>query len=219
MLFRSQDLVDSPDEFKERCFTSDPEGYNLLFGEEDALLEALDAPMDCGPAGDVVDEVLQEPNQPAAAPFPEEDIEDRENHPLKKYQMVYDESVFMADKFPEISVAPGEGQTPKSTLYDKDWEVKAFPQLQNFDGSNGKDQPRPVKLTDQRYFIQRVLNVEGRFAKNPAYLFAAVAYLEEKRIAQNISLVGLRGKKIQTDRKSTRLNSSHSSVSRMPSSA
>ena len=195
-----QELVDNLDEFKERCFAADPEGYNLLFGdEEDELLEQFDVPMVCGPDGDVVDEVIQEPQQPTTDnKEPEKDIEDRENHPLKKFQMVYDESVYHAHKYPEISVAPGEGQTPKGVLHDRHWDVKAFPQLHNFDGSNGKDQAREVKLTDQRYFIQRILNVEKRFAKNPAFLFAAVAYLEEKRIAQNISLVGIRGQRTQT---------------------
>ena len=105
----------------------------------------------------------------------------------------------MALKFPEISVAPGEGQVPMSMLYDKDWDVKAFPHLHNMDGSNGKDEQRQVILTDQRYFMQRILNKEGRFSKDPSYLFAAVGYLEERQIYRNISLVGLRGKKTQNE--------------------
>ena len=59
---------------------------------------------------------------------------------------------------------------------------EAFPHLHNADGSNGKDQDRVVKLTNQRYFIQRVLNKETRFAKSPAYLYYCVGLLEEKQI-------------------------------------
>ena len=62
------------------------------------------------------------------------------------------------DRFPEISVAPGEGQRPKGILGDRHWDVKAFPHLHNMDGSNGKDQDRKVKLKDQEYYIQRIIN-------------------------------------------------------------
>ena len=96
------------------------------------------------------------------------------------------------DKYPEITIAPGEGHKPKGMLGDRHWDIKAFPHLHNADGSNGKDEEREVKLTEQRYFIQRVLNKEKRFAESPAYLYSAVAFLEEKRIFQNLSLVGSR---------------------------
>ena len=115
---------------------------------------------------------------------------------VKKFQFHYDDSIVMTDKFPEISVAPGENEIPRNVLLDDNWDVRAFPALHNYNGSNGKDQERDVKLTPQRYFIQRLLNKEKRFAETPTYMYSAVAYLEEKRIYQNISLVGSRGKKI-----------------------
>ena len=118
--------------------------------------------------------------------------------PVKKTQFVYDESVCMAPKYLEITVAPGEGQKPKNRMTDKHWDVKAFPQLHNLDGSNGKDQERKVKLTDQRYFVQRVLNKETRFAKCPSYLYAAVGFLEEKHIYNSLSLAGTRGHRVET---------------------
>ena len=125
-------------------------------------------------------------------------MEEKLVNPVKKHQFVYDESLCMIDKYPEISVAPGEGQRPSSIVAAKDSDVKAFPHLHNADGSNGKDQDRNVKLTNQRYFIQRVLNKETRFAKSPAYLYYCVGLLEEKQINRNISLVGIRGKKTKT---------------------
>ena len=102
----------------------------------------------------------------------------------------------MAEKYPEISVAPGEGQTPTGILSEKDWDIKAFPHLHNPDGTNGKDQERQVKLTDQYYFIQRVINKETRFSVNPDYLYSAVAYLEQKQLYANINNVGRRGKQV-----------------------
>ena len=105
----------------------------------------------------------------------------------------------MANKYPEVTVAPGEGQTPKGILSDPHWDVKAFPHLHNANGSNGIDQERKVKLTDQRYFVQRVCNKESRFAKSDEYLYCSVGYLEQKRINSNIALVGRRGKAVASE--------------------
>ena len=63
----------------------------------------------------------------------DEDVEARENHPLLRHQFEYDKSTVLTDKVPEISVAPGEGGTPKSLLTDKHVDVKAFPHLHNAD--------------------------------------------------------------------------------------
>ena len=57
-----------------------------------------------------------------------------------------------------ISVAPGEGKVPKDIMGEEDWDIKAFPHLNNPDGSNGKDQARGVRITDQNFFIQRICN-------------------------------------------------------------
>ena len=114
---------------------------------------------------------------------------------IKKYQFHYDDSVVMTDKYPEISVAPGEDETPMNVLFDENWDVRAFPALHNLDASNGKDQERDIKLTPQRYFIQRITNINSRFAKCPSYLYSAVGFLEQMQINRNINLVGTRGRK------------------------
>ena len=113
----------------------------------------------------------------------------------------------MTNKYPEIdtneksslSIAPGEGQIPKDIMTDDNWDVKGFPHLHNPDGTNGKDQERLVKLTDQNYFIHRICNKEKRFARSPAYMYAALAYIEKKQIQRNINLIGTRGKKINNN--------------------
>jgi len=82
-------------------------------------------------------------------------------------------------------------------MTDYEWDIKAFPHLNNNDGSNGKDQERVVRLTDQNYFIQRVCNREKRFAKSAAYMYAAVAYIEKKQMYRNINLAGTRGRQVE----------------------
>ena len=125
-----------------------------------------------------------------------EEDEETNKDPSRKFNFIYDRSVCMMAKYPEITIAPGEGQKPKGILTDLNWDVKAFPHLHNPDGSNGKDEKRKVKLTDQWYFIQRLINKEMRFSQSPDYLYSAVAYLEQKQICSNIALVGVRGKEI-----------------------
>ena len=82
----------------------------------------------------------------------------------------------------------------------KDWDIKAFPHLNNPDGKNGKDQAREVKISDQYYFIQRICNKDARFCKSPAYVYAAVAYLEKKQLQRNINISYTRGKQVTDDK-------------------
>ena len=85
-------------------------------------------------------------------------------------------------------------------MAEEDWDIKAFPHLNNPNGSNGKDQERKVRLTDQNFFIQRICNKEARFAKSPAYMYAAIGYLEKKQLQRNINLANTRGKEVINDR-------------------
>ena len=172
-----------PADFRKHCEESDPTGFELIYGEvdEEDCLEKLEI------EGDVImREVVDEVN---------DGDEENETDPIRKNHFVYDENVALSPLFPEMNVAPGENHIPKSILSDKDWDVKSFPHLHNFDGSNGKDQCRKVKLSPQKYFLQRVCNKDTRFAKNANYLYSTVAFLEEKQICYNISIVGRRGKK------------------------
>ena len=202
----------TPEEFRLQCQEIDTSGYNMIYGKDD-LIEDLDAR--CPASSSITDELRMDTSCESndSDVSLEESIDGDENTDtknkesetskptqknrkgLRKHQFIYDEEVCMTDKYPEISVAPGEGQLPENILCSKDWDIKAFPQLHNADGSNGKDAERKIKLTDQRYFIQRICNKETRFAKCPAYLYSAVSYLEQKQISNNINLAGIRGKK------------------------
>ena len=75
-------------------------------------------------------------------------------------------------------------------MREKDWDIKAFPHLHNLDGSNAKDEDRKTRLTDQSYFIQRILNKDQRFARSLPYIYAAVAYIEKKQLQRNINISG-----------------------------
>ena len=174
------DNVESYETYQKRCRDNDIEGYQLVFGEdEDSEIEDEEEKEDNDYEGLIADE--------------KEEEEYLTKDPVKKHQMSYDKSVCMSDKYPEITVAPGEGQTPKGITSDENWDVKAFPHLHNRDGSNGKDQTRKVAITDQRYFIQRITNKELRFSRCPAYLYSAVGYIELQQIYRNMNLVGTRG--------------------------
>ena len=191
--------VDTPEAYQERCAATDETGYQLIYGEvEDEVVENLERMGSLLPADSMLtDEILPEQSDHTSDLMDEfEDDVVREEHPLRKFQVDYGGSKALVDKYPEMEVAPGEGQTPKGMLGDKDIDIMAFPHLHNADGSNGKDQERAVKLSAQDYFVQRITNVVLRFAACAAYLYFAVAYLEQQRINRNICNVGTRGKKI-----------------------
>ena len=144
-----------PADYKASCKESDPTGFELIFGEVDEEEECVEnfAMDEDVIMKDVIDEVIHEDAD-----------EEKKKDPVRKNHFIYDENVALAPMFPEMNVAPGENHIPKSILSDKDWDVKSFPHLHNFDGSNGKDQERKVKLSPQKYFLQRVCNKETRFA-------------------------------------------------------
>ena len=66
------------------------------------------------------------------------------------------------------------------------------------DGKNGLHQERLKKLSDQYYFVQRLRNKDQRFSTDPAYAFAAAAYLEKKQLQRNINVSYQRGKEVKS---------------------
>ena len=86
-------------------------------------------------------------------------------------------------------VAPGEDNVPKYVLMDKDFEVLAFPDLFPF-GKCGFDNVsvRQTKLSVRKYYQQRILNVDGRFARNIEYLFCAQYATDLKQIQSDANI-------------------------------
>ena len=91
------------------------------------------------------------------------------------------------------SVAPGEGKQPTNILNEDDWDIKSFPGLHP-DATMGLKEERKMKVTDQKYFEQRILNFDKRFANTAAYVFAAFAFIEKKQLERNINISFMRGK-------------------------
>ena len=122
----------------------------------------------------------------------EEEEYHQKHNVVRKFQFDYDRSVCLVDKYPEsaviedpneqdqISFAPGEGKYPENILQSENWDAKAFP-MKHPDGKNNLHQKRDRRLTDQYYFVQRLRNKDTRFSTDPAYVFAAAAYLEKKQ--------------------------------------
>ena len=106
----------------------------------------------------------------------------------------YPEISYKENLSSHVSVAPGENKTPSNILHEKDWDLKSFPCLHP-DSRHSLHSERQVKLTDQEYFTQRIMNKDLRFANNPAYTFAGVAYIELKQIESKRGIAFQRGKK------------------------
>ena len=54
---------------------------------------------------------------------------------------------------------------------------------------------RKVKLRDQQFFEQRILNEERIFSNTPSWVFAAVNYLERRQMKDRINISFQRGQK------------------------
>jgi hypothetical protein len=87
------------------------------------------------------------------------------------------------------AVAPSEGQKPCSILDDSTFEVLAFPHL----FPRGKGGFHDVKkmnslITNKKYFIQRVMDCDGRFCKDIEYILAAQYASENKFVFDHINI-------------------------------
>ena len=178
-------FYDDYNTFKERCKKSESTCYSFI--HDDEVPHIVDIAEETGVTS--IEEVLEREYQT--------------KDPVKKYQLQdYNKSLCMSNMYPEIGsensviLAPGEGKVPQNVLYDNDWDIKAFPHINSPDGKYGLHHPRGVKLSDQYYFIQRICNQNPKFARNSAYVYAAVAHTELKQIQRNINVSYSRGKEI-----------------------
>ena len=192
------DVFDKKDAYEKRLKEKDPTGFALLHPEiEEGAWEEND------------DDNPDLPDQP------DQEVEDGESFdpqkdPVKRYQHASEEmNTCMVANNPEvqrsiedaiIDVAPGEGRRPHGMLLARDWDIRSQPRLHNADGSDGLHQEsRPVKLSDQQYFKQRLLNSNRKFAQDPSYVFAAAIHTTKKQINGNMGLSFTTGKKVVGD--------------------
>ena len=80
-----------------------------------------------------------------------------------------------------IFVAPAEGQRPLFIMTDPNFEAMFNPDKFCF-GSGTFSSKRPRKLTYRKYFNQRLLDIDGRFAHDLDYLFVAQYIVEVKQV-------------------------------------
>ena len=215
-------FYDDYNTFKEKCQANDPEGHDIIFKSSESAHDDLHEDLHPAEYCNLQDNIIEEPNININSDDSEDQEEKDENDyitkdAVKKWQFNYNKSLCLSNKYPEISsdcnndipiitVAPGEGKTPSNIMTEKDWDIKAFPHIHNPDGKNGKDQVREVRITDQYYFIQRICNEDSRFAKSPAYMYAAIAFLEKKQLQRNINISYTHGKEVKTSEGETELH-------------
>uniref|UniRef100_A0A8P4K4J2 ATP-dependent DNA helicase n=1 Tax=Dicentrarchus labrax TaxID=13489 RepID=A0A8P4K4J2_DICLA len=92
-----------------------------------------------------------------------------------------------------LNVAPAEGNTPVKLLSDHSNEAKCFPVLFPT-GSATYHDSRPHRLTLCRYFNNRILNADGRFAQNVDYIFFAQYMSEVQQVVSSVSIALRKGK-------------------------
>ena len=94
----------------------------------------------------------------------DEEMEYRTKDPVRKFQIDYDKSICLSEKFPEafhlennktlgeLSVAPGEGKLPENILMSENWDALAYP-MKHPDGKYNLhyDQKVVVLHLDQLY--------------------------------------------------------------------
>ncbi|XP_076870505.1 uncharacterized protein LOC143521483 isoform X1 [Brachyhypopomus gauderio] len=91
-----------------------------------------------------------------------------------------------------MSVAPAEGNNPVRLLTDQSNEAKCFPVL--FPKGTGTfHDNRPERLTLSRYLNTRILNADGRFAKNLDYIFYGQYLSEVNQVVSNVSIALRKG--------------------------
>ena len=84
--------------------------------------------------------------------------------------------------------APGKNNIPKYILLDNDFEGLAFPDLFPYGSGGYHSANRKVKLPIRKYFQQRLLNVDGRFAQIIEYHFCAQYIADIKQTESDTTL-------------------------------
>ena len=87
-----------------------------------------------------------------------------------------------------FSIAPGEGNKPIPLLTDTLFEELANPDKFPFGKGGFVDTERDTKLTLRKYVNARLLDQDGRFAKDVEYIFAMQYAVEHKQVRDSISI-------------------------------
>ena len=92
-----------------------------------------------------------------------------------------------------MCVAPAEGEKPLNIMTDVSFEAMSNPDKFPY-GTGTFSSKRPRKLTYRKYFNQRLLDVDGRFARDLDYLFVAQYIVEAKQLIDDGNNFAMRQK-------------------------
>ena len=196
-------------DYMQRCNDEDRSGYELLFGDPNGNSSNQKESDGSRIASDNEDTDMESDH---------DDIEEEKEmiyitkDPIRKHQFDHNRNTCMTNNYPEmfldengrqvenhkLAFAPAEGNSPTNLLNETHWDIKSWPALHP-DGRYGLHQKRKVRLTDQQYFAQRILNRDLRFSKSPGYIFAAAAYIEQKHLSSKANISFMRGRKTCTN--------------------
>ena len=85
-----------------------------------------------------------------------------------------------------FTTAPGEGQKPIGILSDKHFEM--YNPTKYPSGRYGLVTEGKTRLTVCKYFNKRLLDADGRFARDTEYLLTAQYAVESKQVADDASI-------------------------------
>ena len=199
-------------DYEQRCKDQDVNGHQLLFGDDTSekvtVEERTESEKDSESSSSKPDNKNLDCTDNEDLDSNDEEITYVTKDPIRKHQFDHNRNTCLTNNYPEMftdesgkiisedkfSFAPAEGNHPYNILDEKDWDVKSWPALHP-DGKFGISHERKVRLTDQQYFGQRILNHDTRFSKSPGYIFAAAAYIEQKQLSNKANISYMRGKK------------------------
>ena len=92
-----------------------------------------------------------------------------------------------------LCIAPAEGERPLNIMTDLNFEVMSNPDKFPY-GTGTFSSDRPRKLTYRKYFNQRLMDVDGRFARDLDYLFVTQYVVEAKQIQDDGNSFAMRQK-------------------------
>lgn len=128
-----------------------------------------------------------EPEQESDNEESDNEIEDRSEVNGLPFDSCLQPRDISADKDFLLNLAPGEDKKPIGLFSDKHSEEIAFPTLFP-KGNFGFDSQRERPISLVKYFNQRILNCDNRFAASTEYLFYAQYRTEAKKVADCLSI-------------------------------
>ncbi|XP_030578831.1 uncharacterized protein LOC115775437, partial [Archocentrus centrarchus] len=165
-------------------------------GEDDIFNQETIANKDQNVDGDLNEKTEENDEDAPETAGVDELLHDRQQHCMFQDTclMPVDIGQEVLDQYFEdvLNLAPAEGNNPIKLLSDKENEAKCFPVLFP-KGRNTYHERRPHYLTLSRYFNNRIMHADGRFAQNLEYIFFAQYMSEVQQVISNVSIALRKG--------------------------